>query len=112
MISRIPRHLLIGVAAAFAIVVVAGLAWNMIEGAEAVRARLDRTEWLLAGWRWLLIAAVVLGWRYWVTWLGGHLPPESQQRLVDARWRVAAWLVILEILLGQNLLGRAVELVV
>lgn len=106
---RLPRHLILGVLAAFAIVIVAGIGWNMIEGAEVVRARLDRAEWLLAGWRWLLIVIVVGGWRYWVHWLGGHLPPESKERLVDARWRIAGWLVILEILLGQNLLGRAVE---
>ncbi|WP_018871523.1 MULTISPECIES: hypothetical protein [unclassified Thioalkalivibrio] len=110
MRARIPFHLLLGVTAAFAIVIVAGLAWNMIEGAEVVRARLDRIEWMLAGWRWVLIAVVVFGWRYWVSWLGGHLPHEAQRRLVDARWRVAGWLVILEILLGQNLLGHTVEL--
>lgn len=107
--SRTPRHLVIGVLAAFAIVFVASGVWHMIEGAEVVRARLDRTERWLDGWRWVLIVIVIGGWRYWVQWLGAHLTPAARTGLIDARWRIAGWLVILELVLGQNLVGRAVE---
>lgn len=109
MLSRLPRNMLVSLLVLFGVVLFAAFVWHYIEGAATVRQRLDNVETWMTLWRWSAIAVIGLGWRYWVEWLGGHLPPASRANLIAARWQIVGWLIVLELLLAQSLLGRAIE---
>ena len=56
--------------------------------------------------RLFVIAALFLAWPC-VVRLGTRLLGPSASRLQSARTRVCGWLLVIELLVGQNLLGRA-----
>jgi hypothetical protein len=62
--------------------------------------------------RWTLIAFVALGWNHLITRLASagsitHSKATSQAAL---RWRAVTWLVLLELVLGQGALVKALSL--
>ncbi|MFO1432940.1 MAG: hypothetical protein U1F76_22985 [Candidatus Competibacteraceae bacterium] len=61
--------------------------------------------WLLL-WRLGLGLGIVAGWPGWIALLGQHYgwPPARVRTLQAHRWRVAAWLLVLELVLGQAVL--------
>ena len=74
---------------------------------------LERVQpWLLL-WRLVLFAVVIGGWPTWARLITRWQSwSEAQyERLVAARWTVALWLTVLELALGQNILGRFINLV-
>lgn len=83
--------------------------WIGASGMNAVDAQLDAARPWLMGWRVVLFASVIGFWPQWTAWLAARRqwPPERRQALLGLRWRVAAWGIVLELLLVQNLLGRA-----
>lgn len=83
--------------------------WIGASGLNAVDARLDAARPWLMGWRVVLFGLVIGFWPQWTGWLAARRqwPPERRQALFDLRWRVAAWGIVLELLLVQNLIGRA-----
>ena len=56
--------------------------------------------------RLFVIAALFLAWPF-VVRLGTRLFGPRASRLQSARTRVCGWLLVIELLIGQNLLGRA-----
>jgi hypothetical protein len=69
--------------------------------------------WLFA-WRCLLFGALI---GFWPAFCRGaarwrRLTNDQLARLREARWQVAAWLMALELLLGQNAAGRFLNLLV
>ena len=56
--------------------------------------------------RLFVIAALFLAWPF-VVCLGTRLFGPRASRLQSARTRVCGWLLVIELLIGQNLLGRA-----
>ena len=56
--------------------------------------------------RLFVIAVLLLAWPF-VVRLGTRLFGPSASRLQSARYRVCGWLLVIELLIGQNLLGRA-----
>ena len=56
--------------------------------------------------RLIVIAVILLAWPF-VVRLGTRLFGPSASRLQSARYRVCGWLLVIELLIGQNLLGRA-----
>ena len=56
--------------------------------------------------RLFVIAALFLVWPF-VVRLGTRLFGVSASRLQSARYRVCGWLLVIELSIGQNLLGRA-----
>ena len=61
--------------------------------------------------RGVLIAALALCWPLLLTWLQrrGRLSTSDQATLLAARWRIVGWLLIIEMLLGQQLLSHVVR---
>lgn len=57
-------------------------------------------------WRLGLGLVIVAGWPMWVTWLGRRhgWPPGRVRAVQEQRWRIAAWLLVLELVLGQAVL--------
>ena len=99
------------VIAAFAVVIAGSLWWHAVEGPTTIQARLAALAPVLALFRWAGIAVVVAGWPVWVDCFGRQLSPEKRAHLKAYRWRIAGWLVVLELVLGQQLLARIVEVI-
>ncbi|MDN3519021.1 histidine kinase [Aquisalimonas lutea] len=95
----------------FLFVVAISTAWHAIEEPATIRARLAAADLYLALWRWAAIALVAAAWPSIARWLARGRADDESERLVRFRWRITEWLIVLEIVLGQNLLGRLVDLV-
>ena len=62
--------------------------------------------------RWTLIAFVALGWNYLITRLAsvGSITHSKVASLAALRWRAVTWLVLVELVLGQGALVKALSL--
>jgi hypothetical protein len=84
-----------------ALVATGVLLWGQVESMETIGSRLQTAApWLTVG-RIAAIVALIAAWPRIVPWLTGN--PATRRALRAARWRVAAWLAILELVLGQGL---------
>jgi hypothetical protein len=74
----------------------------------ALQTRIEVMKPVVTAIRLLLIGVVALAWpamtRALHRW--GRVDEAGVGRLSSLRWRVVTWLVVIELLLGQNLLGR------
>ncbi|MEX0926136.1 MAG: hypothetical protein WD208_05395 [Dehalococcoidia bacterium] len=79
--------------------------------AEQVAATIERAEpWLLA-WRIALCTALIVGWPWLIDRLRPWLPDANHIDLRQARWRVALWLVAVEMVLIQGVPAQLLRLV-
>ena len=64
--------------------------------------------------RWTSIALVALSWNHLIAWLAsiGRSATTKLHQLTEMRWRAVTWLVLLELVLGQGVLVKAVSLAV
>jgi hypothetical protein len=90
------------------------LLWSQSEPPAKITRKLTAAwPWFLL-WRLLLFGALIGFWpafcRGLVRWR--KLTDIQLNRLLAARWHVAAWIVALELLLGQNVVGRVINLLV
>ncbi|PLW83346.1 hypothetical protein CWI75_08090 [Kineobactrum sediminis] len=96
------------------VVAAVGLGWLLwqavaLSSLEAVGQRVTEAKPLLSALRLGLIALVATLWP-WVsarvgkTW-PGPLPATASNHL---RWRVVVWLLVIELVIGQNLPGRLI----
>ena len=93
--------------AALAVVAVGVVLWQGVElsSLSVVSQRVDQAKPLLGGLRLALIGLLVLFW----PWLYGRLDDEpARARWRALRWRIAGWLLVIELIIGQNLFGRFV----
>ena len=106
------RRGLIGlsVLAVFLTIGVGFLLWQAVELSSVswVSAQVDRLKPLTSGGRLALIGLVAVLWPTLVRLARRHGRVDERQRhdLLAQRWRVVVWLLGLELVLGQNLLGR------
>ncbi|MGH2621021.1 MAG: hypothetical protein ACRDHG_10695 [Anaerolineales bacterium] len=81
--------------------------------AEIIRRLTALRPWFFL-WRLLLFGSLIAFWpavcRGLARWR--NLTDIQHQRLRSARWQVAAWLIALELLLGQNVVGKFFNLLV
>ncbi|MAZ39467.1 MAG: hypothetical protein CMF49_05040 [Legionellales bacterium] len=61
--------------------------------------------------RWILIASITFLWPQIVSWIGRKKELNKQYitRLLQERWRIAGWLIVLEIVLGTSLIQRSYQ---
>lgn len=84
--------------------------WNAVQTSSvvAIQTRIEVMKPVFTAIRLLVIALVALLWpavtRSLHRW--GRVDEAGAARLLALRWRVATWLVVIELMLGQNLLGR------
>ena len=64
--------------------------------------------------RWTAITLVALSWKYLIARLVsiGVISHDRVASLIEMRWRAVTWLVVLELVLGQGVLVKAVSLAV
>jgi|GEM_PF-3087213 len=97
----------------FASVAISGFLYHRLDthGLAAMDAWLaDARPWF-TGLRLTLLGAVIGGWGWWVRRLAddGGLTETERQRALSLRWRIAGWLVCLDLLLAEGLWHRIGE---
>ena len=84
--------------------------WNAVQTSSvvAIQTRIEVMKPVFTAIRLLVIALVALLWpavtRSLHRW--GRVDEAGVSRLLPLRWRVVTWLVVIELMLGQNLLDR------
>ena len=100
--------LTLSLVAAAAVIVVGVVLWQAVElsSLTAVSERVDRLRPLLGGLRLALIVLLAVAWP-WLSSLTSRAVDEANRvRWMALRWRVVGWLLVIELVIGQNLLGR------
>ena len=94
--------------AAAAMIAVGVVLWRAVglSSLATVSARVDELGPLLGGLRLALIGALAVAWP-WLSSLRLRADDEATRaRWTALRWRVVGWLLVIELVIGQNLPGR------
>ena len=93
---------------------VGSILWHLVETSSlaAIQARVVAIKPIFTGIRLFLIALVAILWPYITN--GLHLmrkiDADQQATLNTLRWRIVTWLVVFELVLGQNLIGQILQI--
>ena len=84
--------------------------WHSVETSSIseIRTRVDTMKTVFTGLQLFLIALVAMAWPYLTSGLHcwGQIDEMQATTLLALRWRIVTWLVLIELVLGQNLLGQ------
>jgi len=100
---------------AFALALVTGgILWYSV-GASSVseiQTRVDSMKPHFTGIRLILIVLVAMAWPFVTNYLHrwGRIDESQATIMLALRWRFVTWLVVIEMVLGQNLLGQLLAL--
>ena len=90
--------------------VVGGGLWYSVETSSVseIQTRVDALKPTFTGLRLFLIALVAVAWPFVTSVLHrwGRINEAQATTMLALRWRIVAWLVAIEGVLGQNLLGQ------
>ncbi len=100
--------------AALAVIAIGALLWQAVElsSLTTVSARVEQLKPMLSALRLAAIGVLALLWPQRVPWLSSlrlstSADDESTRaRWMSLRWRVVGWLLVIELIIGRNLLGR------
>ena len=100
---------------AFGLALGAGaILWRSVETTSVVevQTRIEALKPVLTGFRIAIIAMVAIAWPWLVNALHrwGRIDGTQAANLIAVRWRIVTWLVVIELVLGQNLLGQVFAL--
>ena len=96
---------------AFALMLVTGgILWHSVETSSVavMQARVDALKPMFTGFRLFLITLVAAAWPFVTSTLNrfGQIDDVQASILLALRWRIVIWLVVIELVLGQNLIGQ------
>jgi len=84
--------------------------WQAVEASSisVVQSQIGQLKPFLTTLRLLLIGLIALFWPTLMNLLYriGPIDAEGRVQLLTLRWRVITWMVVIELVLGQNLLGQ------
>ncbi|HYQ73356.1 MAG TPA: hypothetical protein VET88_15715 [Gammaproteobacteria bacterium] len=87
-----------------------GILWYSVETSSIseIQARVDTMKPVFTGIRLFLIAVVAIAWPFLVDILHrwGRIDEVQASAMRALRWRIVTWFVVIELVLGQNLLGK------
>ena len=89
---------------------IGALLWHAAQTSSVVtiQTRIEMMQPIFTVIRFLVIGLVALSWpavtRALHRW--GRIDEAGAARLLSVRWRIVTWLAVIELMLGQNLLGR------
>ena len=90
--------------------VMGGILWHSLGTSSmvAMQTRIDALKPVFTGFRLLLIALVVMLWPFLANGLHrwGRINEVQAATMLALRWRIMTWLLVIELVLGQNLLGQ------
>ena len=91
-----------------------GILWHSIEmsSVSEIQAQVDSLKPVFTGIRLFLIALVAMAWPFVTNNLHrwGRIDKAQVTTMLALRWRIATWLVVIELVLGQNLIGQVLAL--
>jgi len=91
-----------------------GILWHSVETSTVseIQAQVDSLKPVFTGIRLFLIALVAVAWRFVTNYLHrwGRIDKGQAITMFALRWRIVTWLVVIELVLGQNLLGQVLAL--
>ena len=93
----------------FVLTLVGAGVWQYVSGANGMAIQLAAIKPYLAIVRWSLIVAFVVAWKPIVERFMAHWPEGEREKLVKARWRITVWLVLIELVVIQGVLGSAIN---
>ena len=89
---------------------IGGFLWHAVQTSSvvAIQIRIEAIKPIIAMIRLLVISLVALSWPGIVSafYRWGRVDEVGATRLLLLRWRIVTWLVVVELMIGQNLLGR------
>jgi hypothetical protein len=89
---------------------VGALLWQALElsSMSQVAAQIDRFKPVASGIRLALISLLAVSWPrlVYLACRSGRVDQGQRDSLLAQRWRVVGWLLVIELVLGQDLLGR------
>ena len=79
--------------------------WTVQTGHSSVERSIEAAQPYLALWRVVLFLVLIGAWRHWVKLTAGWsgMNNDQVQYARSQRWRVAAWLILIELILIQGL---------
>ena len=90
--------------------VVGGGLWYSVETSSVseIQTRVDALKPTFTGLRLFLVALVAVAWPFVTSSLHrwGRINEVQATTMLALRWRIVTWLVVIEGVLGQNLLGQ------
>jgi len=110
MLKRRSGLVVMSLLAFILVLAVGAYLWQAVEASSllAVQTQIGQLKPFLTTFRLLLIGLVVLFWPTMMKLLhrSGCIDAEGRAQLLTLRWRVTVWMVVIELILGQNLLGQ------
>ena len=110
--ARLRRRwfLTLSLVAAIAVIAVGLVLWQAVElnSLSTVSERVAAAKPFASAIRFALIGVLALAWpRLPALWAGANGNDDrTHVRWMALRWRVVGWLLVIELVLGQNLIGR------
>ncbi len=87
-----------------------GILWYSVQTSSVseMQAQVDSLKPVFTGIRLFLIALVAIAWPFVTNTLHrwGRIDKAQVTAMLAMRWRIVTWLVVIELVLGQNLLGQ------
>jgi hypothetical protein len=87
-----------------------GVLWYSVETSSVseIQTRVDAMKPVFTGIRLFLIALIAVAWPFVTNNLHrwGRINEAQETMMFALRWRIVTWLVVIELVLGQNLLGQ------
>ncbi len=79
-----------------------------ISSVVAVQSSIDSYKPFVTGLRLVVIGLIAYAWPKLIQYAeqSGRISKERGTQLLAQRWRLVGWLLIIELVLGQNLVGR------
>lgn len=106
--------------AALAVFAIGALLWQSVElnSLTTVTANVEQAKPLMGALRLATIGVLAMFWPQFAPWLAplrlrDRADDETKQaRWIALRWRVVGWLLVIELIVGQNLLSQFFHLAV
>ena len=91
-----------------------GILWHSVgtSSISEIQTLVDALKPVFTGIRLFMIALLAMAWPFLSSGLyrWGRIDEDQRDILDNLRWRVVTWLVVIELVLGQNLLGQVLAL--
>jgi len=114
LVLRRRWFLLLTLLAAALALVAGGILWHSVETSSVVtmQTRIDALKPIFTGFRLFLVAVAAMAWPFVTSSLyrWGRIDKAQATTMHALRWRIVTWLVLIELVLGQNLLGQVLAM--
>ncbi len=79
-----------------------------ISSVVAIQSSIESYKPFVTGVRLVIIGLIAYAWPKVIQYAqqSGRISKERRTQLLSLRWRMVGWLLIIELVLGQNLVGR------